>query len=186
VASVDVRPAAARGHEAPAGSAVVRIARLVERAVDRLCRGLMLVAGIALLVVLNVVVVMRYVFETGLAFAPDLSELLFGILVLAGIVQAARLGVHVATQLLIDRLQGGWQVGLAVLIHATTGAVYALLAWYAVQNAIIAHDQTTPVLRIPWSGLALIALCSVTTMLRITLGREPVKVEHGATEVHAA
>ncbi len=191
--SVQARAAIAPGDGVTAGAGVVALARRIEHLVDLACRGLMLVSGIALLVLLNVVVVMRYGFETGLSFAPDLSELLFGILVLAGIAQAARRGVHVATQLLLARLRGRWRLALAVLVHATTAATYTLLAYYAVENAIIANDQTTPVLRIPWSvgygclatGLALIALCSVTTIVRITLGREPVVVGHAETEVHA-
>lgn len=163
---------------------VVRLALAIERAVEVTCNTLMLVSGLCLLVLLNVVVVMRYGFESGLGFAPDLSELMFGILVMSGIAQAARRGVHVATQLLINMLHGQLRRAVAVFIHAITAAVYFLLAWYAVQNAIIANDQTTPVLHIPWSvgygclatGLALVALCSVTAIVRHTLGGEPVAV----------
>jgi TRAP-type C4-dicarboxylate transport system permease small subunit len=137
-----------------------------------------------LLFLLSLVVVLRYVFESGLDFAPDLSELLFAIFVMAGIAQAARLGVHVATQLLLNALVGRWRLALAVMTHVVTASVYLLLAWYAFQNAIIAHDQTTPVLRIPWSvgygclsaGLALVAICSVVAIVRHTLGGEEVKV----------
>ncbi len=74
---------------------------------------------------------------------------------------------------------------LAVFIHAVTAAIYPLLAWYALQNAIIAHDQTTPVLRIPWSvgygclslGLAMVAMCSLAAIVRHTLGGEEVRVD---------
>jgi TRAP-type C4-dicarboxylate transport system permease small subunit len=120
-----------------------------------------------------------------LTFAPDLTELMFAIFVMAGIAQAARRGAHVATQLLLHTLRGAWRVALAVLIHAVTATVYLLLAWYAFQNAIIAHDQTTPVLEIPWSvgygclsvGLLLVATCSLTAIVRHTLGGEMVKVD---------
>jgi len=163
---------------------VVSIARAAERAVELACNSLLLVAGLGLLLLLNVVVVLRYFFSAGLSFAPDLSELLFAIFVMAGIAQAARLGVHIATQLLLNALQGSWRLALVLLIHAVTATVYLLLAWYALQNAIIAHDQTTPVLRIPWSvgygclslGLALVAICSFAAMVRYTLGGEEVKV----------
>jgi TRAP-type C4-dicarboxylate transport system permease small subunit len=163
---------------------VVSIARGAERVVELACNSLMLVAGLGLLLLLNVVVVMRYFFSSGLSFAPDLSELLFAIFVMAGIAQAARLGVHIATQLLLNALQGLWRLALVLLIHAVTASVYLLLAWYALQNAIIAHDQTTPVLGIPWSvgygclslGLALVAICSFAAMVRYTLGGEEVKV----------
>ena len=162
----------------------MRLAIAIERAIEVGCNGLMLVSGLGLLVLLTVAVVMRYAFESGLGFAPDLSELMFAILVMSGIAQAARRGVHVATQLCINMLRGRWRIALAVLIHAVTAAVYLVLAWYAVENAIIANDQTTPVLHIPWSvgygclaaGLALVAVCSITAIVRHTLGHEPVVV----------
>ena len=163
---------------------VVSIARGAERAIELGCNFLMLAAGLGLLVLLNVVVVMRYFFASGLNFAPDLSELFFAIFVMAGIAQAARLGVHVATQLLLNALQGPWRLALVLVIHTVTAVVYLLLSWYAYQNALIAHDQTTPVLGIPWSvgygclsiGLALVAICSLAAMVRHTLGGEPVTV----------
>src|SRR6185503_15742481 len=100
-----------------------------------------------------------------------LTELWFAIFVMAGIAEAARRGAHVATQLLLHTLRGTWRLALAVIIHAVTTVVYFTLAWYALQNAIIAHDQTSPVLGIPWSvgygclalGLALVATCSLTS-----------------------
>lgn len=159
-------------------------ARAGERAVELVCNFLMLVTGLAMLALLTVVVVLRYLFGSGLSFAPDLTELLFAIFVMAGIAQAARLGVHVATQLLINALPPRGRTVLAVLTHVATAAVYFLLAWYALQNAIIAHDQTTPVLRIPWSvgygclaaGLALVGACSLAAIVRYTVGHEEVAV----------
>ena len=57
-------------------------------------------------------------------------------------------------------------------------AVYLLLAWYTYQNALIAHDQHTPVLDIPYSvgygilavGLLLVGLSSVAAIVNLTLG----------------
>lgn len=165
--------------------AVVSAARGVERVVELGCKLLMLIAGLSLLTLLTVVVVMRYGFASGLTFATDLTELLFAIFVMAGIAEAARIGAHVATQVLLRALHGARRTALALLIHGVTAATYLLLAWYALQNAIIAHDQTSPVLAIPWSvgygclslGLALVATCSVTAMVRFGLGGEAVRVE---------
>lgn len=156
----------------------------VERAIERSCNVLLLVSGLLLLVLLTVVVVMRYFFESGMSSAPDLSELLFCIFVMAGITQAARRGAHVATQLLLHTLQGRARLALILFIHSATACVFLLLAWYAVRNAVLAHDQTTPVLQIPWSvgygclatGLAMIAVCSITAIIRHTWGGEAVIV----------
>lgn len=164
---------------------LIAIAKTAERAVDILCNFLLLVSGLGLLSLLTIVVVLRYAFMSGLSFAPDLSELMFAIFVMAGIAQAARQGVHVATQLLLNKLNGNGRRALAVFIHAVTAAIYSLLAWYALQNAIIAHDQTTPVLRIPWSvgygclsaGLAMVAVCSLAAIIRHTIGGEVVRVD---------
>lgn len=166
------------------GHGLVAFARGTERAIERFCNFLLLVSGLGLLTLLTIVVVLRYAFEGGFGFAPDLSELLFCIFVMAGIVQAARMGAHVATQLLLHTLQGKARLALTLLIHALTAVVFLLLSYYAVRNAIVAHDQTTPVLQIPWSvgygclagGLALVAVCSLAAIVRHTLGGEEVRV----------
>ena len=161
---------------------MLAIATATEQAIGVGCNALLLASGLALLVLLNATVVLRYGFEKGLTFAPDLSELLFAIMVMAGIAQAARLGVHVATQLLLNVLQGAWRLALVVIMHTVTAGAYLLLAWYAAQNAVIAHDQTSPVMHIPWSvgygclatGLALVAVCSILKIVRHLVGGEPV------------
>jgi TRAP-type C4-dicarboxylate transport system permease small subunit len=167
-----------------AKNALVSVSRAADRAIELGCNFLLLVTGLGLLSLLTIVVVLRYGFESGFSFAPDLSELLFAIFVMAGIAQAARLGVHVATQLLLNGLKGRWRLGLVIIIHTVTASAYLVLAWYALQNAIIAHDQLSPVLRIPWSvgygclslGLALVGVCSLAAIVRHTLGGEEVIV----------
>jgi len=71
-----------------------------------------------------------------------------------------------------------------LLIHAVTAFAFLLLAWYGVLNAIVAHDQTSPVLEIPRSagygsiaiGLALVAVCSLAAMVRFALGGDEIVV----------
>ena len=163
---------------------LVSAAKYADALIEWGCKALLLVTGLALLALLSLGVVLRYFFQSGFSFAPDLSELLFAIFVMAGIVQAARLGVHVATQLLLNALTPRYRIALAVLIHALTATVYFLLGYYAFENAIIAHDQVSPVLRIPWSvgygclslGLALVGVCSLAAIVRHTLGGEEVIV----------
>jgi TRAP-type transport system small permease protein len=157
---------------------------IADTVIEKGCKVLLLVTGLALLTLLSVSAFLRYAFQSGFSFATDLSELLFAVFVMAGIVQAARLGVHVATQLLLHALSPSRRIVLAVLIHSVTAGVYFLLAWYAFENAIIAHDQTSPVLQIPWSvgygclsaGLTLVATCSVLAIIRHTAAHEPVHV----------
>jgi len=163
---------------------LLSVVRVADSLIESGCKTLLLVTGLALLTLLSAGAFLRYVFQSGFSFATDLTELLFAIFVMAGIVQAARLGVHVATQLLLHTLSPSRRIVLAVLIHGVTASVYFLLAWYAFENAIIAHDQTSPVLQIPWSvgygclsaGLALVATCSVLAIVRHTVAHEPVHV----------
>lgn len=163
---------------------VISSAQAVERAIQLGCNFLLLVSGMGLLCLLSVVVVMRYAFETGLGFAPDLSELLFCLFVVAGITQAARQGAHVATLLLLYKLQGRARLALTLFIHGVTACSFLLLAWYGLLNALVAHDQTSPVMEIPRSvgygslaiGLALVAICSLAAIVRYALGGEEVRV----------
>ena len=104
------------------------VVRLADSLIESGCKTLLLVTGLALLTLLSAGAFLRYVFQGGFSFATDLTELLFAIFVMAGIVQAARLGVHVATQLLLHTLSPSRRIVLAVLIHGVTAIVYFLLA----------------------------------------------------------
>ncbi len=165
-------------------AAAILIAQLAERTIERACNLLLLVSGLSLLVLLTTVATMRYAFETGLGFAPDLGELLFTIFVMAGIVQAARQGAHVATPLLLNKLQGRARLALLLVIHSVTVVTFLALAWYGVLNALVAHDQISPVLEIPRSvgysclaiGLALVAVCSLADIVHHGLAGKEVSV----------
>ena len=169
----------------PVGSMLVRVANGIDRALDAICGVVLAASGIALTVILGAVVVLRYVFHSGIAASVELTELSFALFVIAGIVLAARHGAHVTTRLTLSLLKGKARLALALAIHAATIAVYGLLAWYTYQNALIAHDQQTPVLGIPYSvgygilaaGLLLIALSSLVGIVKLTLGGEAVPLE---------
>ena len=114
-----------------------------------------------------------------------ISELLFAIFVMAGIAQAARMGVSRCNT---AAPQSGWRAGgdsASSSDQYRHGGAYLVLAGTQLQNAIIAHDQLSPVLRIPWSvgygclslGLALVGVCSLAAIVRHTLGGEEVFVD---------
>jgi TRAP-type C4-dicarboxylate transport system permease small subunit len=164
---------------------LVKAAAALERAVETLCAILIAVSGVALVVILAAVVILRYVFESGISESVELTELAFAVFVMAGIALAARHGAHVTTRLSLTMLQGRARLVLALLIHLATVAVYLLLAWYTYQNALIAHDQHTPVLGIPYSvgygmlaiGLLLVGLSSIAAIINLTAGGQPVPLE---------
>ena len=167
------------------GALLVSAASALERAVEAICKTLIVASGIGLVAVLAAVVVLRYAFASGISSSVELTELAFAVFVMAGITLAARHGAHVTTKLTLTWLKGRARLSLALLIHLVTAAVYLLLAWYAYQNALIAHDQHTPVLGIPYSvgygilavGLAMVGISSLVGIINLTLGGAEVQIE---------
>ena len=180
----DVYADSAGGAALPAHGGFARAlaagARLTEGAVGWCCRGVLLVTGLAMLAILTVMVVLRYTYAGSLDYGSELTSLIFPVFVMAGIVEAARQGAHIATQVLPHFLNEAWRTRLAILIHAVSAVLYLYLAWFALQNAIIAHDEQSTILRVPGSlgygclaaGLALVGACSLAALVRYTAGRE--------------
>jgi len=162
----------------------VSAAHAIENAIGTLCHGVLLSTGLALLAILTIVVMLRYAGGRSIDSGSELSALIFPIFVMAGIVEAARVGAHVATQLLLNALNERWRLRLAVLIHAVTAGVYLYLSSFAYRNAVIAHDELSTTLQVPGSlgygslatGLALIGVCSLCAIVRHALGNEKVIV----------
>lgn len=161
---------------------LVSAAHKLETAIGTFCHAVLLVTGLFLLAILTVIVVLRYSNGGSIDSGSELCALTFPIFVMAGIVEAARMGAHVATQLMLNALNAVWRVRLVILIHSVTATVYLYLAWYAYLNALIAHDELSTTLEVPGSvgygclaiGLLLVGLCSVTAFIRHTLGGEKV------------
>jgi TRAP-type C4-dicarboxylate transport system permease small subunit len=168
---------------------VVRAAEGAERTIGFCSRGVLLVTGLALLTILNIIVVLRYTNMGKFDYGAELTSLIFPLFVMAGVVEAARQGAHIATQILLNLLNPAWRTGLVVLIHGVTAAAYFYLGWFAFQNAVIAHDEQSTILRVPGSlgygalgaGLVLVAVCSIAVIVRHTLGSERVVVNLAET-----
>ena len=163
---------------------LVSAAQRIDRCVGSFCRLVLIATGLFMLAVLTIIVMQRYTgigtFDSG----SELCSLTFPIFVMAGIVDAARKGAHVATQILLNALGQTGRIYLVIILHGITAIAYFYLGWYAYQNALIAHDELSTVLQVPGSlgygsltlGLFLVGLCSVGAIVRHTLGQEPVHV----------
>ena len=139
-----------------------------------------------LLALLTVVVVMRYAMASGLATAPEITELMFAIFVMAGIVQAARMGVHVATQLLLHLLQGKWRTragGADQCRHSNRVCSTRLVRRFECNrcprpaHAGARAFPTASGMDACRSGWRWLSLCSVLAIIRHTLGGESVHVD---------
>lgn len=164
---------------------LVSASRMIDQWVGSFCRLVLISTGLFILVVLTAIVFLRYTNLGSLDSGSELCSLAFPIFVMAGIVDAARKGAHVATQILLHALGRQWRIYLVTLLHSITIVTYSYLAWYAYQNTLIAHDELSTVLQVPNSlgygtltaGLILVALCSLGAIVHHTLGGEPVHID---------
>ena len=164
----------------PKESALSKIIQGTDSAVGLCCKFFLVLSGSALLLILMVNVIFRMVGYVGFSSAEELPSLIFPVFSMAGVVMAAKNGTHVATQILINTLTGVWKKMLSLLIHALTAAAYLVLAIYAFDNALIAHDELSIVLGVPKSvgfgslaaGMFLVALCSILMIIRQVTGME--------------
>jgi TRAP-type C4-dicarboxylate transport system permease small subunit len=166
----------------------VAIAHGVETAVHVICKGVLVLTGFALLAVLVINVFVRYVIEGSVGALSELPALLFPWFVMGGVVLAALRGSHVAMQLTLHSLPPHGRRWLAMFIHAVSAVVFLMLAWYALENTQIAHDEQSTILRVPGSvgylalvlAFFLVGVSSLTALLRIGVGREEVIVDMAA------
>lgn len=165
-------------------SVFVSAAHFIEKGIRVLCRAIMLSTGLFLLFILTAIVLLRYSNAGSIDSGAELSALVFPVFVMAGIVEAALTGAHVATQVMLNVLNAVWRKRLTLLIHAVTAALYLYLSSYAYQNAVIAHEELSTILQVPGSvgygslaiGLALVGVCSLCAIVRYTFGKEKVTI----------
>lgn len=138
--------------------------------------GLRLIASallFAMMVVTFVDVVGRYVFSRPLTGAFELTEVLLGLLIFAGLPIVTRRRGHVAVDLLTTRLAPAPRAALARLAAVVTAAVLGGLAWRLGVTAsdLIAYGDATVFLGIPLGPVAgvMAALCAVAALIAATL-----------------
>lgn len=126
-----------------------RLTALVAKALEVLivaCLALM-----ALLVFGNVV--LRYGFNSGIAFSEEVSRLLFVWLVFLGTVLASREHAHLGVDSLVKRLPKPARQACVLVSGVLMIAMCGLLFWGAWQQAGINLDNAMPVTGIPYAVL---------------------------------
>jgi TRAP-type C4-dicarboxylate transport system permease small subunit len=132
--------------------AIIGIIDLIDGLLGRLCRGIVLVTMIALLGVIGVNVVARYLLEIGgVNEVGEIPELLFPWLIAAGIILGTQRGAHIAVDLLFTRLGPRGRVMAIVFVNLVVIATYAVLIRPVLEIASITAIEETPFLHLPRS-----------------------------------
>lgn len=130
---------------------MLRLADGLDRIVSILCRGIVLVTGLALLALLFGNVVARYTMGGGFSFAQELPERIFPFFIMAGVALAAQHGGHMAVEMLPELL--GRRVEQVVRIIAQSIVIigHAVMVYVTIDVANISWIDMSPVLNMPAS-----------------------------------
>ncbi len=134
-------------------------------------RVLALVCGVLLLAMMGVTVVDvigRYLFNSPLPGATELTGLILAAVIFLGLPAVCLDDEHVTVDLVVDHLPGWVQPARLVIVRALSAVVLAVIAWRLLDygQAIAGYHETTNTLRIPVAPFAyLCALCSAIAAL---------------------
>jgi TRAP-type transport system small permease protein len=126
-----------------------RMARLTERAIERVCRVAAIGLGIVVFLLMLAGIAGRHVFSDGLPAVTELPEQLFPWWVMVSIVLAARAGAHVAVEALASVVPPRVQAGLVAAAHGLTILMSGAVAWTTWQVSLITGGDRSPILGIP-------------------------------------
>ena len=140
----------------------------------------------AMVALVSVQVLLRYVFSSSMGFADEVSRLTFVWSIFLAIPLGIRLGVHIGMELLTARLPATAQNVLVRLMAAIAAAMMVLVAW---QSAVVAFDQWDEAMAstsasAAWFLVAVAAGCahSALHLAWIVLTGKPTLTEKVATE----
>ena len=156
----------------------VRAAEAVDRVVALVCKGVLLLTGIVLMVVLTANVIARYVLAAGgFDWAEEVPQQLFPWFIMAGVVLAVQHGGHIAVEALLGLVGREGKRIVLLAGHALVVLAYAVLCWQALVVADIVAIELSPAHGLPGSygywaiaaGCVLLALCTLTNAVRLAL-----------------
>lgn len=125
------------------------------RFLDRLTRGMALVSGgflILVMLIMFIDVIGRYFLNAPLTYSVELVELAMGLFVMFGMAQCTLHRGHISVDLLSERIVGRMLDRLFNIIAAVAGAIFmGLIAWRLLMHAIRVYEDGifTQVLEFP-------------------------------------
>jgi TRAP-type C4-dicarboxylate transport system permease small subunit len=154
----------------------------LKKAVDALMRAIeyiILTALVTMVVLVFSNVVMRYVFDSGIAIAEEVSRYCFVWLVFLGSVVAMREHAHLGVDSFLRRLSPVGQKICLVLSHVLmlyACAVFFLGSW---NHMLLGQENRSPVIGLPMSWISAagvfcstaIGIILVADLLRLAMGR---------------
>jgi TRAP-type transport system small permease protein len=157
--------------------------QLVPR-VERVVQLLMALALAIMVVLVFGNVVLRYVFHSGIAWAEEISRLMFVWLIFLGAILALRQHAHLGVELLQARLPASMRRGCAILSHLLM--LYGL--WLFLEGSwtqtVIGLDTYSTVLRYPTAFMASAGLvCAASMMLIVAANLWRIVVNHPAGRI---
>ena len=132
--------------------ALAKLTDLVDDALGRLCRGIVLVTMLALLAVIGANVLARYLLtDGGINEVGEIPELLFPWLIAAGVTLGVQRGAHIAVDFYSGSLGSRGKVAAIVFVNLVVVGIYAALFGPVLEIAEITAIERTPLLRLPRS-----------------------------------
>lgn len=155
---------------------------MIDSGIERICRAIdvLIASALALMVVLvfgNVV--LRYVFNSGIAVSEEVSRWLFVWLCFLGAVAALKDGAHLGTDMLVSRLPVAGKKACLVIGHVLMLYVTWLFLVGSWQQARINLDMAAPVTGAPvalfYASGVVFSVCAgillLLKLLRVLTGR---------------
>lgn len=148
----------------------------IDRAISLLCRATIILAGVVLTLVMTANVAARYTFAGGgFNFAQELPTLIFPWFIVAGIVLAAQMGIHMSVEWIYGKFADRGRIVVFMIANLISVASFAVLARQALVVAEIASIERSPVLQLPNSigyysialSAVLVAVVTATACLRV-------------------
>ncbi len=137
--------------------------------VERLAEWLMALALAVMVVLVFGNVVLRYVFNSGIAWAEEISRLMFVWLIFLGAILALRRHAHLGVELVQAKLPPWARRGCAIISHLLMLYGLWLFLYGSWTQTLIGLDTYSTVLRFPMAFMASAGLLCAGTMMLIVL-----------------
>jgi TRAP-type transport system small permease protein len=160
-----------------------RIKRILPGA-ERLVEWLMALALAVMVVLVFGNVVLRYVFNSGIAWAEEIARLMFVWLIFLGAILALRHHGHLGVELLQARLPAGVRRACAVISHLLMLYGLWLFLYGSWTQTVIGLDTYSTVLRYPTAFMASAGLvCSASMILIVAMNLWRILTKHSAGRI---